>query len=179
MNENLKKQLVKLGSTNPELRPHIREVLGSLEGTVSNFENRHASSVDGWINALGDAVQAAGANFVEKVLAPSVIREAKRRGWDGEMGQVRKSPNVATIAMTIVAYADHSPAGQPREHHFSYSGKFDIKFSVSARDPMEMPRCGISVKYGNKVVDSFDLVDHNNIEKAMLDEILKYLRKIK
>jgi len=34
---DLKKELIKLGSTNPELRPHIREVLASKNQTTQNL----------------------------------------------------------------------------------------------------------------------------------------------
>lgn len=44
---DLKKQLIKLGSTNPELRPHIREVLKASGGDESfDTLNKTASSMD-------------------------------------------------------------------------------------------------------------------------------------
>jgi len=51
---DLKKQLIRLGSTNPELQPHIRPVLSSLGknaqvvGFTGNLENALAQLVQGW-----------------------------------------------------------------------------------------------------------------------------------
>jgi hypothetical protein len=56
MNENLKKQLVKLGSTNPELRPHIREVLAKINSRMA-LET-----------VLENAAYEAGKDFVDGLL---------------------------------------------------------------------------------------------------------------
>jgi len=37
---DLKKQLIKLGTTNPELRPHIREVLANRDLESQNWSSR-------------------------------------------------------------------------------------------------------------------------------------------
>lgn len=74
---DLKSQLIKLGSTNPELRPHIREILkGSVKmdgGNTYETEDTHISQIS-W----GDLVEH---NGVVKTVGKADI---KRGGFHGD-----------------------------------------------------------------------------------------------
>jgi hypothetical protein len=90
MNENLKEQLVKLGSTNPELRPHIREVLASI---TSN-------------HTLQDGIKQAYVDFGEVLLKDLASLLKKQREGSVQVGpsMLKLKPNYwtrNTITVTV------------------------------------------------------------------------------
>jgi len=75
---NLKNQLIRLGSTNPELQPHIRKILANLNFKVELFE-------DGDLVSTGTAQELLDDNDGDDHVLKS-LKKLKRNGDSANMG---------------------------------------------------------------------------------------------